>query len=92
MLMLSLFLFVGIFVALTYGIELILPPFGHLFYTDIMDILYSLAQTLCYKTSIPEKYCFAFTIFVISIIPFIITFFLNHAFKKRKTAPCKYKI
>ncbi|WP_410207421.1 hypothetical protein [Fusobacterium sp.] len=92
MLMLSVFLFIGIFVALTYGIELILPPFGHLFYTDILDILYSLSQTLCYKTSVPEKYCFVFTIFVISIVPFIITLFLNMALKKRKKGSCKYKI
>ena len=71
MLLLSVFLFAGLFVALTYGIEFILPPFGKLFYTDFMDILQSLSiNSLSFKTNIPEKYCLIFTVFIISIIPF----------------------
>lgn len=92
MLLLSVFLFAGLFVALTYGIEFILPPFGKLFYSDLMDILQSLSLTLSFKTNIPEKYCLIFTIFIISIIPFLITFFFNKSLKKRRKDRYKYKL
>lgn len=92
MLLLGVFLFAGLFVALTYGIEFILPPFGKLFYTDFMDILQSLALTLSFKTNIPEKYCLIFTVFIISIIPFLITFFFNKSLKKRRKDRYKYKL
>ena len=92
MLLLSVFLFAGLFVALTYGIEFILPPFGQLFYTDFMDILQSLALTLSFKTNIPEKYCLIFTVFILSIIPFLITFFFNKSLKKRGKDRYKYKL
>ena len=92
MLLLSVFLFAGLFVALTYGIEFILPPFGKLFYTDFMDILQSLALTLSFKTNIPEKYCLIFTVFIISIIPFLITFFFYKSLKKRRKDRYKYKL
>ena len=90
MLLLSLFLFCGLFAALTYGIELILPPFGKLYFKDLLDILHSLSMTLSVKTAIPLKTCFILTVLIISIIPFIITLFLNLRLKKLRKKPSKY--
>lgn len=87
MLLLKLVLFIGLFLGITYGIEYLLPPFGQLFYTNPLDILLSVSQSITYGIGIPPKYSLGFTILIIGIFPLLIIIKLGKKLKKKK----KYK-
>lgn len=87
MLLLKLVLFIGLFLGITYGIEYLLPPFGQLFYTNPLDILLSVSQSITYGIGIPSKYSLGFTILIIGIFPLLIVIKLGKKLKKKK----KYK-
>lgn len=84
MILLKLVLFIGMCLGITYGIEFLLPPFGKLFYTNPLDILLSVSQSISYGIGIPTKYSLAFTIFIIGIFPLILVIKLGRRFKKKK--------
>lgn len=84
MLLFKLILFVGMFLGITYGIEFLMPPLGQLYYTNPLEILLSLAQTLTYRVGISKNISFGLTILVIGLLPLFVTIMVGRATKKRK--------
>lgn len=81
--LLRLIVFIGVFLGITYGIEIILPPFGKLFYTNPLDIIGSVAQGISYKLNVSPKYAFGLTVFLIGFSPLILSIQLGKKLKKR---------
>ncbi len=79
---LRLMVFIGIFFGITYGIEIVLPPFGKLFYTNPLDIIGSVAQGISYGMNIAPKYAFGLTVFLIGFPPLIISIQIGKKLKK----------
>lgn len=80
--LLRLIVFIGMFFGVTYGIELVLPPFGKLFYTNSLDIIGSIAQGISYGVDIAPKYAFGLTVFLIGLPPLIISIQIGKKLKK----------
>lgn len=91
MLLFKLVLFIGIFLGLTYGIEFLMPPFGQFYYTDPLEILHSLSQTLTYKIGVSKTMALGLTVFLISLFPLFCVIVLGKITKKKKKQP-RYKI
>lgn len=84
MLIVNFALFIGIFVGMTYLLELLFPPFGMLYNTDMVIILNSIAQEIGYRLNINPNYYFIVTVVIVSIIPFTLVVSLNIYLRKRR--------
>lgn len=84
MLLFRLILFVGMFLGITYGVEFLMPPFGQLYYTNPLDILLSLSQTLTFRLGVSKNLSLGLTILVIGLLPLFITVILGRATRKKK--------
>ncbi len=91
MLLLKLVLFIGTFLGITYGLEFVMPPFGQLYYTNPLEILLSLSQTLIFKLGVSKNLSLALTILIIGIVPLCCTILLGKICK-RKRKVCKYRL
>ncbi|WP_286033611.1 hypothetical protein [Fusobacterium necrogenes] len=84
MLLFKLILFIGVFLAIIYGVELCMPPFGQLYYTNPLEILVSLSQTLSYKLKISKDISMVVTILIVGILPLFITIMTGRITNKKK--------
>lgn len=92
-LILSVVIFLGIYIAEIYGIEFILPPFTKFSYTDAVDILISFARDFSVTNDLPFQLSLGTVIVLLSIIPFITILTINLKIRRiRKKATTKYRI
>lgn len=92
MLVFKLIVFIGMFLGITYGIEYLLPPFGHLYNTNPLVIISSLSKSVIFRTGVSSTLAILITVFLIGIIPLIIIIWLGKKFKdKRKKRLKNYK-
>lgn len=92
MLLLNLVLFIGLFIGAIFGLEYILPPYGKLYYTDVLDILTSFSIDMSLKFNISYNVAFVVVVIVLAIIPLIITIFFNATLKSKKKPYNKYRL
>ena len=92
MLLLNLLLFVGLFIGLVFGLEYVLPPFGKLYYTGVLEILTSFATDMSIKFDTSFNIAFILIVIILSIVPICITVFINLSFRKKKRPYGKYRL
>lgn len=90
MFLLNLILFVGLLIASIYGVELVLPPFGKLYYTDIVDIVMSASKEVTLRLNLSGQMAVIALLVGLSIIPFIVVIFVNLKIKKKKKSGARY--